>query len=232
MYITCSFVRTNEQPEQGSSVPRKAVSLSDDERRAPGARERILHTTLNLIGRDGIGTLSNRRIAEAAGVSLGSLTYHFPSQASLLRESLLLYVGGEVARIETISDGLRARRPHPGPKEVATEVQRAIAEGLDRVEPLAEMELHLQAARDPELREASQRCFVAYEELATTALEALGVPEPNRQAGSIVALMYGMGLQQLSTGRHDAGEMTRALTTILRGAFAEAESKTPKRTGE
>jgi len=204
----------------------------EDARHAAGARERILHTTLDLIGRDGIGALSNRRIAGAAGVSLGSLTYHFPSQASLLRESLLLYVGEEVARIGAITDGLRARRPQPSPGEVSAEVQRAIAEGLDRVEPLAEMELHLQAARDPELREASRRCFVAYEELAVTALEALGVPEPARHARSIVALMYGMGLQQLGTGRPDAKAMTRALTTILRGAFAEAESKPSSQRGD
>lgn len=209
-----------------------ATPPTDDAHLATGARERILHTTLDLIGRDGIGALSNRRIASAAGVSLGSLTYHFPSQASLLRESLLLYVGEEVARIGAITDGLHARRPHPSPKEVSTEIQRAIAEGLDRTEPLAEMELHLRAARDPELREASQRCFAAYEELAVTALEALGVPEPDRHAGSIVALMYGMGLQQLGTGRHDASATTRALTTILRGAFAEADSKPSSRKGD
>jgi AcrR family transcriptional regulator len=202
-----------------------APSSVQDSRDATGARERILRTTLDLIGRDGIAALSNRRIAEAAGVSLGSLTYHFPSQASLLRESLLRYVGEEGTRIGAITDGLRSRRPHPSAREVSAEVQRAIAEGLDRTEPLAEMELHLQAARDPELREASERCFVAYEELATVALEALGVPEPGRHAGSIVALMYGMGLQQLGTGRHDARATTRALTTVIRGAFAEAESK-------
>jgi AcrR family transcriptional regulator len=225
--------RSNERGDAGSeTVDLTATRLTDEERQATGAREQILHTTLDLIGRDGIGALSNRRIAGAAGVSLGSLTYHFPSQASLLRESLLLYVGEEVTRIEAISDGLRARRPHPSPKEVSAEVQRAIAEGLDRVEPLAEMELHLAAARDPELREASQRCFSAYEELATTGLEALGVPEPARHARSIVALMYGMGLQQLGTGRRDAKATTRALQTILRGAFAEAESKPSSRRGD
>jgi AcrR family transcriptional regulator len=203
-----------------------AISPPQTELAATGARERILHTTLELIGSDGIGALSNRRIAGGAGVSLGSLTYHFPSQASLLRESLLLYVGEEVVRITAIADGLRARRPHPKMREISAEVQRAIAEGLDRTEPLAEMELHLQAARDAELQGASQRCFVAYEELATAALEAMHVPEASRHAGAIVALMYGMGLKQLGTGRHDAEAMTRALMTVIRGAFAEGESKT------
>jgi AcrR family transcriptional regulator len=206
-----------------------AISAPQDEREATGTRERILHTTLDLIGRDGIGALSNRRIAGAAEVSLGSLTYHFPSQASLLRESLMLYVGEEVTRIGAITDDLRGRQPHPSPREIAAEVQRAIAAGLGRTEPLAEMELHLRAARDPELRDASRRCFLAYEELATAALTALGVPAAARHAGAVVALMYGMGLQQLGTGRHDAGATTSALGTIVRGAFAESESKTSNR---
>jgi TetR/AcrR family transcriptional regulator, regulator of biofilm formation and stress response len=206
-----------------------AISSPQEKPGATGARERILHTTLDLIGSDGIGALSNRRIAGAAGVSLGSLTYHFPSQASLLRESLLLYVGEEVARISAIADGLRARQPHPSMREISAEVQRAIAEGLDRTEPLAEMELHLQAARDTELQEASQRCFAAYEELAAAALEAMSVPQAGRHAGAIVALMYGMSLKQLGTGRHDAEAMTRALRTVVRGAFAEGESKKSSR---
>lgn len=185
------------------------------------ARTRILRTTLELVGGDGIGALSNRRIADAAGVSLGSVTYHFPSQASLLRESLLLYVGEEVERIDALTEGLRAQRPHPSPGEITAVVQAAIAEGLDRTEPLAEMELHLQAARDPELREASRRCFAAYRDLAATALGALGVPDAGRHATAVVAVMYGMGLEQLGSGRRDAEAMTGALVTIVRGAFAE-----------
>jgi DNA-binding transcriptional regulator YbjK len=185
------------------------------------ARTRILRATIELVGREGIGSLSNRRIAELAGISLGSLTYHFQSQASLLRESLLLYVEEEVERIDALAHNLRTRRPHPSPSEITAVVQAAIAEGLDRTEPLAEMELHVQAARDPELREASQRCFTAYRDLATTALEALGVPDAGRHAIAVVAVMYGMGLEQLGSGPRDAEAMTAALVTLVRGAFAE-----------
>lgn len=186
-------------------------------------RGRILGATLELVGREGLGAVSNRRIARKAGVSLGTLTYHFPQQAVLLRESLLRYVEGEVGRINAIADRLRARRPHPGPSEISAEVQRAIADGLTRSEPLAEMELHLEAARDPQLREASQRCFRAYRELAAASLEALGVPDPGRHAVLVVAVMYGMGLQQLGTASPDAAATIGALLTVVRGAFAEGE---------
>ena len=104
---------------------------------------------------------------------------------------------------------------------MAAEVQRLAAESSDRPVQLAELELHLQAARDPALQEASRRSFAAYEGVATAALKALRVPDPDRHAPAVVALMMGMSVRQLGTGRHDAAGLADALRTIVRGARAE-----------
>ena len=181
----------------------------------PDTRERILRATVELIGHEGVSAVTNRRVAGAAGVALGSLTYHFPSQVDLLRESLLLFVGEEVARQEAIAADLRSR--DPSVEQVVVEVERIVQESGDRIQELAEIELHLQAARDPALREASQRCFEAYEGVAAAALETLGVPDPGRHARTIVALMYGMGLRRLGTGESAAG-VADGLLTVIRGA--------------
>ena len=177
----------------------------------PDTRERILRATVELIGHEGVSA----RVAGAAGVALGSLTYHFPSQVDLLRESLLLFVGEEVARQEALAADLRSR--DPSVEQVVVEVERIVQESGDRIQELAEIELHLQAARDPALREASQRCFGAYEGVAAAALETLGVPDPGRHARTIVALMYGMGLRRLGTGESAAG-VADGLLTVIRGA--------------
>lgn len=182
----------------------------------PDTRERILRATVELIGHEGVGAVTNRRVASGAGVALGSLTYHFPSQVDLLRESLLLFVGEEVARQEGLAADLRRRRPSL--EQVAAEVELIVQESGDRIQQLAEIELHLQAARDPALQEASQRCFEAYEGVAAAALETLDVPDPDRHARSIVALMYGMGLRRLGTGGADASGIADGLLTIVRGA--------------
>jgi DNA-binding transcriptional regulator YbjK len=182
----------------------------------PDTRERILRATVELIGREGVSAVTNRRVAGAAGVALGSLTYHFPSQVDLLRESLLLFVGEEVARQEAIAADLRSRRPSI--EQVAAEVERIAQESGDRIQQLAEIELHLQAARDPELQEASRRCFEAYEGVAAAALETLDVPDPGRHARTIVALMYGMGLRRLGAGGGSAEGVADGLLTIVRGA--------------
>jgi DNA-binding transcriptional regulator YbjK len=190
-----------------------------DRRRAPETRERILRATLVLLAEEGTAALSNRRIAAAAAVSLGSLTYHFPSQASLLREALLLYVGEEVTRLEAVAAALREREPSI--EEVAGDVQALIGRPSGGPGPLAELELHLQAARDPELQEASARCFAAYEALAAGALETLGVADPARHSSAFVALITGLGVRRLGTGAAESQAATGALLTLLRGALAD-----------
>lgn len=181
-------------------------------------RQRILHATLRLIGEHGIGAVSNRQVAAAAGVALGSLTYHFPSQSRLLRESLLLHVAEEVTRLEAIAAELRGSRPTAA--AVAREVEQVVQRSAQSVEPVAELELHLRAARDPELQDASRRCFDAYEDFAAAALEALGVPEPTRHARAVVALMTGLAVRRLGTGERDATGTADALLTLVRGAAA------------
>lgn len=182
----------------------------------PDTRERILRATVQLIGHEGVSAVTNRRVANAAGVALGSLTYHFTSQVDLLRESLLLFVGEEVARQQAIAADLRRRQP--GVEEIASEIERIVGESSNRVQQLAEIELHLQAARDPALQDASRRCFEAYEGVARTALEMLDVPQPAQHARTIVAFMYGMALRRLGSGSDDSSGIADGLLTIGRGA--------------
>ncbi|HWM09579.1 MAG TPA: TetR family transcriptional regulator [Solirubrobacteraceae bacterium] len=181
-------------------------------------RERILHATLRVIAEHGVGAVSNRRVAAEADVALGSLTYHFPSQTTLLRESLMLHVAEEVTRLEAVAASLRASKPTPA--DAAAEVERVVRASAGDLEPIAELELHLQAARDPELRDASRRCFEAYENFAAAALEALGVPDAARHAPSIVALMSGLALRRLGTGEREGTGTADALLTLIRGAGA------------
>ena len=181
-------------------------------------RERIMRTTLELIGQEGIPAVTNRRVATAAGISLGSLTYHFESQHDLLRESLLLFVGEEVERLAGLAAGFRARRPDFD--EISLEIERVMRETGNRAQGLVEIELHMRAARDPGIQDASQRCFEAYEDLAAASLEVLEVPDAQRHARSVVALLYGLALRRMGTGDQDVSGTADALLTIVRGARA------------
>jgi AcrR family transcriptional regulator len=183
-----------------------------------GTRERILRATLKLIAQGGVAAVTNRRVAAAAGVSLGSLTYHFASQADLLRESLLLYVQEETARRERIARELA--REHASVERVAQVVEQMVATANDIPQQIAELELHLHAARDPQLRDASRRCFAAHEQIAAAALGALGVPDGERHAPKVVALMTGLAIRRLAHGGQDAQGTSDALLALVRGLAA------------
>jgi len=180
-----------------------------------GARERLLRATLELIASGGIAAVTNRRVAASAGVSLGSLTYHFDNQTQLLRESLLLYVEEETLRRKQIASELAARRP--GVEQVAEAVEQLATMPADIPRQIAELELHLHAARDPDLRDASRRCFAAHEQVARAALTALGIPDAERHAPTVVALMTGLAVRRLAAGGHDPQGTSEALLALVRG---------------
>ncbi|WP_354701030.1 hypothetical protein DSM112329_01335 [Paraconexibacter sp. AEG42_29] len=182
------------------------------------ARRRLLDATLDVVGTEGIAAVTNRRVAGRAGVSLGSLTYHFTSQAELLREALILQVDREVERIEAIT----ARIGQAGvPLEaLLAEAEGLVAETADDPAQLAELDLHLHAARDMDLREASERCFAAYDALAAAALRALGLPDADARAPLVVAMFNGLALRRLALRSPDAGGVAEALTVLVRGLAA------------
>lgn len=178
-------------------------------------RERILRATLRLIADDGVAAVTNRRVAAAAGVSLGSLTYHFHSQSQLLRESLLLYVQEETERREAVAVALE--RDSASLEQVAHAVEQIAGAPAEIPRQIAELELHLHATRDPELREASRRCFQAHERVAAAALLALGLPDADRHAATVVALLAGMAVRRLAAGDAEASGTAAALMTLVRG---------------
>lgn len=181
------------------------------------ARERILQATLALIGEQGIGGVTNRAVATAAGVSLGSLTYHFSSQTELLREALLVFVTREAQRLEGLAEGLEGTMADLG--EVAAAVQ-AVVQSANRNEQLAQMELYLYASRDPQLREVAARAYAAYDHAARTVLVALGVPDPEPLIPAVIALVDGFELRRLALEVPADPALVDALSALVRAGRA------------
>jgi AcrR family transcriptional regulator len=181
------------------------------------ARDQILRATLRLIGEQGIGAVTNRGVARAAGVSLGSLTYHFPSQEDLLREALHTFVDEEIARITAYVTALA--ESGMAPVQAPDEVEKAILAFTDGPEQVANLELHLHAARDPALRQTSKRSVAAYDRLATAVLSALEIPDAERHAPAVVAMLYGLAIRRLATGDATGTGTADAFRLLLLGAL-------------
>ncbi|ONG57910.1 hypothetical protein BKE38_03870 [Pseudoroseomonas deserti] len=62
-------------------------------RHDPERRARIIEAALSVIAEHGVAGCTHRRVAEAADVPLGSMTYHFDGIDSLLAEAFALLSG-------------------------------------------------------------------------------------------------------------------------------------------
>ena len=175
------------------------------------ARTKILRATLALIGSDGIGAVTNRNVARAAGVSLGSLTYHFDSQSALVRETLGLFLTEEVERLRALADRLEGAQLDA--EQGAGALQALLSQEPER--RLAKLEILLEAARDERLRPAAMQCFAAYDDLAAAAGTALDVDGAAELAPMIVALIDGLQLRRLAGGDEEL-DLARPLLTLLR----------------
>lgn len=127
-----------------------ADSVSRPSRRHdPDRRERIIDSCLDVIAEHGVAGTSHRRVAAAAGVPLGSMTYHFTGMDELLREAF-----GRFAR-EIASTFERRLSAASSPADARRAVVDLITEdvfGTERDVVLTH-ELYTLAARDERYRE-------------------------------------------------------------------------------
>lgn len=114
----------------------------------PDRRDRIIDAALAVIAVHGVNGTTHRKIAEAADVPLGSMTYHFASIDEVLREAFTRFAQTVAARFES---RLQAAS---GPSEAIDAVVAIIHEDAPtRTDEVAIMhELYALAAREPGFR--------------------------------------------------------------------------------
>ena len=117
----------------------------------PDRRDRLIQVTLELIAEAGVSGVSHRKIAAAADVPLGAMTYHFTSMDELLREAFTRFA-------EHIAGSFQARLGAAGNPEEAVDAVVALVHDLSgpdshrhRHRVLA-YELYTLAAREPRYR--------------------------------------------------------------------------------
>lgn len=79
---------------------RPAASARRARRTDPDRRDRIIDTCLRVIAEVGVAGVSHRKIAEAADIPLGSMTYHFSGMDELLREAFTRFADRIAERFE------------------------------------------------------------------------------------------------------------------------------------
>jgi DNA-binding transcriptional regulator YbjK len=176
--------------------------------------EQILRATLEVVTRDGVAAVTHRSVAEAAGVPLGSLTYYFASKQELLRDALLLHVAEDTERLSALATELMESGAR------GEEVVEAFAAVLETLHgDIAQFELYIEAARDPQLREAATQSLAAYEQAAVLGLRAAGVPDPEASAHIVVAAIDGLSIHRRATDG-SGPPLRTSLARLLRALVA------------
>lgn len=129
------------------------MTNSTGKRNDPSRRQRIVDAALTVIADIGVAATTHRRIAAAAGVPLGSVTYYFTSLEALLTDAFLQLAAQSSA-------AFRARLEQATDQASAREAVIDIIAGSIWAEPrtlLLSYELYAFAARHPPVTAVMQQ---------------------------------------------------------------------------
>lgn len=161
-------------------------------------RDRIIKAVVRIMGADGAAAVTNRRIATEAGISLGTLTYHFATQRDLVEAGMAAFVAEETVKFTQLAD--RAAAGEIDLAQAGEILGGIVADtGFDG-DHIAWFELFVQAARCPALHAATVEFFDTYDRLAVSILRALGVADAESAGPLAVATLVGLQLRRLAGG--------------------------------
>lgn len=165
-------------------------------------RAAIIEATIRLIGRVGVDGVTHRAVAQEAGVSLSSTTYHYASKDEIVSEALRRVAALEIERVardaERLADG------HPDVASIARALGDWLAEQLEGpglLQVRAGYHLQLEAARRPELRAIHVEWGQAVQGLAERVLRAAGSPRPHTDASILSSAIDGLRLDEVTAPR-------------------------------
>ena len=174
-------------------------------------RQLILDTTLRMIAAGGIDSVTHRKVAEAAEIPLGSTTYYFESREHLLRDTFNHYI-----------DMAKALQERLGSKPITRVldlvnflVELTNRELEDEALLLAEYEMTLFAARDPQVAELLHEWEGEMIADIAKALKAFGAKRPTDAARTILHLIRGYELDRLTRHTPDSGDLRRRIKDVL-----------------
>jgi len=177
----------------------------------------ILEATLRIIASEGADAVTHRRVAQAAGVPLGSITYYFKSREDLMREAFRQYLRDLMEFITHLERELPVAAPNDVVERALEVVRREFA-NADMVP--VEYELILRAARDELLAKEFLSCVRYLEARVAEALEGIGVSRPIDAARTIIDLVRGFELERLTRPSADTEDLRRRLARVVDGLIA------------
>lgn len=194
----------------------------EDGRRVRGRQrqELLLATALDLVRRRGLPELTTRALADAAGVSLASITYHFATRAELVQATCVEAMRQDLTMLNQAVDDLRADTDLQAitPGELAGWCMDLVCDPQGWARPM--FSFYLEAVRQPELAAVAEQWQDASLEVAGGMLAEAGAPHPTSAAVLLTATLAGLRLPLLARADTDSvrahrDDLARLLEWIL-----------------
>jgi TetR/AcrR family transcriptional regulator, regulator of biofilm formation and stress response len=159
----------------------------------------ILEAALDIIGRDGLASLSMRSLAAEAQLPLGALGYYFENKQQLISEAFTMHTQRELRRvIRTVSSIGEAGSAD----DLAKVLTGFVIDGLENAEHalVAEYEFIVEASRRPELARAASVWQQSLHAQLMNVIESHGSRSPDADARLVMAVMAGLEIDNLTRG--------------------------------
>lgn len=194
--------------------------MSERPVRGEARRELILDAAIRVLGDEGLGALTHRRVAAEAGLPVAATTYWFASKEQLLVAAYRLAADRDIARVRRIAAG--AERG-----DLAATLTEFVGSEIDegRTALVACYTMWLEAARRPELRAIEEEWTEGYISVLESVLARAGSPHPRVDAEVLSATLDGLLLAHLARGGTgaDAGAALRPRLTRLVSALMASD---------
>jgi AcrR family transcriptional regulator len=165
-------------------------SRAPKQERSAQRHRQIADAAIEVIARHGIASVTHRRVAESAGVSLAATTYYYKTKADIIAVASAQLLAGYVDAFRKFGERHREDDAASFRDLVIRVATNAV--GKHRIGTLAWCEIILDGARHRETRSLARAWFARLFEIWDEIARVLGVDAPAEAARSAIDVIIGL----------------------------------------
>jgi len=175
----------------------------------------LLEAVLEIIVEGGVDAVRYRAVAEHAGVSLGTVSYHYKSRELLITAALKYYLEENTRELMSLRDKFVSRNLQDVADYLVEVCKRDFKDKRKRV--YAEYELMVFAARDTQVARDLENFENAMIGELARELDRVGIPRAFAAARTLSEMMRGFQLMGLGSKKHNYEEFGLRIRSVLAG---------------
>jgi DNA-binding transcriptional regulator YbjK len=176
---------------------------------------RVLEAAVDLLGTEGLRSLTHARVDERAGLPKGSTSNYFRTRAQLV-----IGVNDWIGERDLASADDIARIPHaPADLVEGLAIGIEMLTGPHRIVTAARLTLFMEANHNPEIRTAVSRTRSVMERSIVAVMARLGAIDPRSAALALMACSEGIILHRIA--RHDTTDPRPLLRVVVDAALPD-----------